>query len=50
MIANSAVALDRILAAAAAHEHHNKAPLVGITVFVGLTVLLLITLQFNRDR
>jgi hypothetical protein len=48
MIANSLV-----LSAAVentAHLHHNKPFLVGIAVFVGLTVLLLITLQFNRDR
>jgi hypothetical protein len=44
------VLLSRVLAEAAAHEHHNKPALVGISVFVGLTVALLITLQFNRER
>ncbi|HEX3611228.1 MAG TPA: hypothetical protein VHU88_06035 [Sporichthyaceae bacterium] len=50
MIANTTLVLNQVLADAAAHEHHNHPYLVGISVFVGLTVLLLITLQFNRDR
>jgi hypothetical protein len=51
MIAKTALVLSQVLAEGnPAHEHHNKPALVGISVFVGLTVLLLITLQFNRDR
>jgi hypothetical protein len=53
MIANTFVVLNQILAEEAvntAHEHHNKPALVGISVFVTLTVLMLITLQFNRGK
>ena len=49
MIANSVV-LSRVLAENEAHVHHNNPALVGVSVFVGLTVALLATLQFNRDR
>ncbi len=49
MIATS-VALGRAVIENEAHVHHNNPTLVGVSVFVGLTVALLATLQFNRDR
>ena len=47
---STAVALDQVLAENEAHLHHNKPALVGILVMCAFVVLLLITMQFNRNR
>jgi len=47
---STAVVLDRVLAENEEHLHHNSPALVGILVMCAFIALLLITMQFNRDR
>ncbi|MGQ0626104.1 MAG: hypothetical protein ACT4PP_15830 [Sporichthyaceae bacterium] len=53
MIAQTALTLSELLASAEAEgggEGHRNAYLIGVSVFVALTLMLLATLSFNRDR
>jgi hypothetical protein len=51
VIAQTTAVFNQIVAAGAEHERTQHEPyLVGISVFVLLTVLLLATLSFNRER
>ncbi len=52
MIAQTTVALSQLVAAEAEQggRAHHEPYLVGVSVFVVLTLMLLATLSFNRER
>ena len=50
MIAQTTIAVSQLLAAEEPERTQHEPYLVGVSVFVLLTILLLATLSFNRDK